>query len=203
MLKLDIGNQIYSILAKHPGRLFFTSDFAHLVDSDIDAIKKVLSRLAKNGDIKRIARGIYYKPRKDPVIGDLTPGIEEVAAAIARHDKAGIVPSGAYALNRLGLSTQIPMNIVFLTEGSSRQLKIGNKTITFRKTAPRNVAAKGKISRLAIQALKSIGKDQVTEKQKNQILRLLAKENKKNLEHDIRLAPEWVRKIMRPALKEL
>lgn len=75
----------------------------------------------------------------------------------------GIVPTGVYAINRLGLSTQVPLNVVYLTDGAARKIKVGNRTITFRKTTPKNIAAVGEISRLAIQALRTIGKNNITE----------------------------------------
>lgn len=137
------------------------------------------------------------------MIGKLTPSLETVAVAIAKRDRARIVPTGAYALNRLGLSTQVPINIVYLTDGSARKIKIGKRTITFKKATPKNVAVVGEISGLAIQALKTIGKDKVFDKEIKHIQELLKNEKPTRLEHDIRLAPAWIREIMLPVLKQL
>jgi hypothetical protein len=92
------------------------------------------------------------------------------------------------------------MNIVFLTDGSPRIIKIGKRTIKFKKTTPKNLLAKGKISRLVIQALKEIGNGKVTAEEENKIMDLLKKEDLKDLKHDIALAPVWVQKIMTKAL---
>jgi len=92
------------------------------------------------------------------------------------------------------------MNIVLLTDGSPRVIKIGKRTIKFKKSTPKNLLAKGKISRLAIQALKEIGNGKVSEEEENKIVVLLKKEDEKDLKHDIALAPVWVQKIMKKAL---
>lgn len=181
------------------GTLFFNEQFLALGGNE--AVRKALERLVKKGKLKRLAQGIYYKPLEDPVIGKLTPGIQSVAHAIAKRDKARILPAGAYAVNRLGLSTQVPLNVVYLTNGAARKVHIGNRIINFKKTAPRNLAAIGEISKLVIQALKAIGQKEVTEEQIERIQKLLKKEKHTHLEHDIRIAPEWIRKIMLPALK--
>ena len=127
------------------------------------AVNKALERLVEKNELLRVATGIFVRPELDPVIGIVTPGIEAIATAIARRDKARIVPTGIYALNRLGLSSQVPLNIVYLTDGAARKIKIGNRTITFKRTTPKNVMAVGEISSLAIQALRTIGKENVTE----------------------------------------
>jgi Family of unknown function (DUF6088) len=160
--------------------------------------RMALARLVKSGELAKVATGIYVRPEKDPIIGLITPGIEEIALAIAKRDKARIVPTGIYALNKLGLSSQVPLNIVYFTDGSARKIKAGNQTITFKRTTPKNLSAIGEISKLVIQALRSIGKENVTPEQVKKIQQLLQKEKKTHLQHDIRLAPAWIRQIMQP-----
>jgi len=92
------------------------------------------------------------------------------------------------------------MNVVYLTDGAARKIHVGKKTILFKKTAPKNLAAIGEISSLVIQALKVIEKDKVTVEQQQRIVELLKKEDPLRLQHDIRLAPEWIRMIMKAAL---
>jgi Family of unknown function (DUF6088) len=199
MLK-SIEKQILTKIKKAKrGSLFFTESF--ISTGNADAIRKALERLVKADAVERVAAGIYVRPETDNIIGKLTPGIEAVAKAIAKRDKARIVPTGIYALNRLGLSTQVPLKIIYLTDGAARKIKIGNRTITFKKTTPKNVAAAGEISGLAIQALRSIGKQQVTAHEIKKIQQLLKKEKPTRLQHDIPLAPDWIREIMKPALK--
>ncbi|MCB0496172.1 MAG: type IV toxin-antitoxin system AbiEi family antitoxin domain-containing protein [Cyclobacteriaceae bacterium] len=190
---------IYKIKKAKRGSLFFTEDFLRF--GSAKAIAKALERLCDKKEIIRVARGIYTRPQIDTLIGEVKPGTEAIAQAIAKRDKARVIPTGVWALNALGLSTQVPMNVVYLTDGAARKIDLGKRKITFKKTTPKNLAHLGKVSGLAIQALKEIGKDNATEEEKQKIIELLkTKEDPYRLEHDIRLAPEWIRVIMRQAL---
>jgi hypothetical protein len=180
------------------GSLFFIDDF--LSFGSAKAVAKALERLVEKGDVNRVARGIYARLEIDPILGELKPTTETIAQAIAKRDKARIVPTGTLALNALGLSTQVPMNVVYLSDGAARKIDLGRRKIIFKKSAPKNLAAIGKISRLVIQALKEIGKDKISQKEIDIILEKLAKEEPYRLEHDIKLAPEWIRIIMRKAV---
>ena len=189
------------ILDEKDGTLFFTEDFLSI--GNAKAVNKALERLEKKEKLRRVARGIYKKPEYNSFIGEITGAtVDEIARAIARRDKARIIPTGVYALNALGLSTQVPMNVVYLTDGAARKINVGTgKGIVFKKTSPKNLAAKGAISSLVIQALKVIEKDKIREDEKRKVIDLLKKEEAENLNHDILVAPEWIRVIMREALK--
>lgn len=181
------------------GSLFFVEDFLRF--GTAKAVAKALERLVMKGELIRIARSIYARLYVDPILGPVRPSTEEIAKAISKRDKARIIPTGTLALNALGLSTQVPVNVVYLTDGAARRINLGKRKILFKKAAPKNLAAQGKISGLVIQALKEIGKGKVTEEEIKIILQQLQKEEPHRLEHDIRLAPEWIRVIMRKALK--
>src|SRR5579859_4604098 len=117
-----------SLLSRKPGELIFSTDFRG--SGTEDAIRKALSRLTHAGQIKRLAHGIYYKPKMDPVLGELRPGTDEVVKMLAQREKIKVRPSGAYALARLGLTTQVPTKLVYITNGHPRQLPwmpIGNE----------------------------------------------------------------------------
>ncbi len=113
-----------------------------------------------------------------------------------------LVPTGAYSLHALGLSTQIPLKLVFLTDGTARTIKVGKRSIKLKRTAPKNLMSKGKISSLVIHALREIGKDKATPAELEKITKLLKEEDPQLLRHDIKLAPEWIRQIMKGALDE-
>ncbi len=176
------------------GKLFFPESFTGT--SSNDAIRQTLHRLARDGFLIRLAHGIYLYPKKDKEFGVLYPSIEEIAKAIAKRDKARIVPTGVNALNKLGLSTQVPMKVVYFTDGAPRSVQIGKRTIKFKKTTPKNLLAKGEISSLIIQALREIGKDNITKEQLARIQELLQKENPKIVKFDAGLAPAWISKII-------
>jgi len=197
----SVEQQILTRMSKKPkGTLFFPEDFQ--LGATSEAIRKALQRLGEKGAIKRIAQGIYVQPKISSYIGEVLPTAEEVALAIAKRDKIRMVPTGVYALHALGLSTQIPLNLVFLTDGPARTIKVGKRTIKLKRTAPKNLIAKGKISSLVIQALREIGKDKMTPEELKKIQTLLKEEDPKLLQHDIKLAPEWIRQIMKGALDE-
>lgn len=179
------------------GSLFFIEYFISF--GTAKAVAKALERMVEANEISRVARGIYSRLEIDPILGPVKPSTEAIAQAIAKRDKARIVPTGELALNALGLSTQVPMNVVYLTDGAARKIDLGRRKIVFKKATPKNLAAIGKISSLVIQALKEIGKDKITESEIKIIIKQLANEEPYRLEHDIRLAPEWIRVIMRQA----
>jgi uncharacterized protein (UPF0261 family) len=181
------------------GTLYFTDDF--LAFGTAKAVSKALERLVVSGEIVRVARGIYARLEKDPILGTVKPSTEAIAEAIRRRDKAKIIATGAMAMNVLGLSTQVPINAVYLTNGTARTINLGKRKIVFKKTTPKNLATIGKISTQVIQALKEIGKDKVTDREIQIIVEQLGKEEPYRLEQDIKRAPEWIRIIMRKALK--
>jgi uncharacterized protein (UPF0261 family) len=177
------------------GSLFFNDDFA--VIGNKKTVGKALERLVNSGELHRVATGIYVRPVKDEVLGVVLPGIEEIADAIRKRDKARIIPTGSYALYKLGLTTQVPMNVVYYTDSTARKIKVGKQTLTFKRASARNLSAIGEISRLAIQALKTIGKDKVTEEELGKIRELLKQEKSFHLQHDLKIAPEWIRKLLK------
>ena len=195
----SIEDKIYKkILKIRRGYLLFPDDFQDLGSSE--AIRLALHRLEKVKRITRVAQGIYVRPIHSKYIGEVLPSAEEVAKGIAKRDRIRIVPTGAYALSALGLSTQVPMKLVFLTDGAARVVKVGKRTIKFKKSTPKSLLAKGKISGLVIQALREIKINSVTDAEEKQIINLLKKESNIVLLHDIKLAPVWIQKVMKKAL---
>ena len=200
---MSISKKIEAIINKKgKGSLIFISDFAEL--NNYDAVRKSLQRLVSKGQLIRISKGIYYIPKKDKVLGILYPTAEEIGKSIAKRDKARIIPTGAYAQHLLGLSTQIPMNVVFLTDGSARKIKIGNQAIVFKKTSPKNLSFRSQLSSLIIQALKSKKENNITENDKRILKEIIEKSNEhEKIRNDIQNAPVWVRKIVLQILSQM
>ena len=197
----SIDNKILDKIKKAKrGSLFYTEDF--LSFGSYKAASKALERLVNQKQISRVARGIFTILEEDKILGEILPTTEQIAESIRKRDKARIIPTGVLAMNALGLSTQIPLNLVYLTDGSARTVQVGNRNIVFKKTVPKNLSTIGKISGLAIQALKEISKEKVTENDIAIILEQLKNEEPYRLEHDIKLAPEWIRVIMRKAIQK-
>lgn len=172
---------------KKPGDLVFAADFKG--KGTEAAIRKSLSRLVAEGVIKRAAHGIYYLPKIDPLFGELHPSAEEIAQKIADKERVRIQPTGIYALNKLGLSTQVPMKMVYLTDGVQRLLTIGKVKIKFKATTNKKLSMKGELSKLIILALEELDLKKIDTRREAKIRELLLKEDPEKLNHDLALAP--------------
>ena len=171
-----------AIKAKGRGSIFFPSDFTSY--GEVKAVGKSLERLTVKGNIVRLARGIYTYLEVDTVLGlgALMPSIEQIAETIAHRDKARVVPTGIYAMNKLGISIQVPMNVVYLINGLPRKISLGNgRSILFKYTTPRNLAFTNPLAMLVTFALKELGRDNVTDDIAKQIKNVLQKEQKENI----------------------
>ena len=186
-----------SIQKRGRGTVLFPQDM--LGFGDRSAVLKALERMVADGSVIRVARGIYCYPRKDKEfgLGVLYPTLDEIARAVARRDRARIAPTGTYALNILGLSTQVQMNVVYLTDGSSRRIRIGNgKGILFRHTAPKKLAFRSDTAMLITFALRELGQDGVTPEVRTRIRTLLQGEDRSRILADAALIPTWIMKII-------
>jgi hypothetical protein len=177
------------------GTVFLPSDFLGL--GSREAIDIALHRLHRKGAIRRLARGLYDYPREHAVLGPLFPSAETVAQALAGRDGTRLQPAGAYAVNLLGISEQVPAKAVFLTDGASRTVNIGKMTIQLRRTTARNMATAGRLSGLIIQALREIGKDHLTAAQCKQLKRRIPAAERRQLLKDLRFAPAWMHATFR------
>lgn len=177
------------------GEIFFISDFTEL--GTYEAVRKSLQRLTTEDKIKRISKGIYFLPKKHERLGILYPHAEEIAKAISKRDRARIIPTGSTALNILGLSTQIPLKAIFLTDGSARQIEVGNQTIQFKKTNPKNLSIEHRLTNLIIQALKAIGEKNVTQEQLVKIQKIINESGEQGLIYqNLKNAPVWLQKVI-------
>ncbi len=195
----SIENKIEkSIRGKGRGSIVFQQDYADF--GTPSAVNSTFFRLYTNGMLVRLAHGIYYYPKEDKEygLGIIYPSIDDIAQAIAKRDKTKIVPAEAYALNRLGLSTQIPMNVVFLTNGAPRRIKIGDgHGILFKHSSSgKNFAYKSELMMLVVTAMRTIGEKNLTEEEKIILFGHIRTVSESDFNHDIKLAPAWVRKIL-------
>lgn len=178
------------IKKRHRGRIFFPGDFNHL--GNYDGVKLALSRLAKEEVIVRLGNGIYCYPKTDPELGLLLPSMETIAAAIARRDKIKIKPTGDDALNKLGLSTQVPMKPVYLTDGPSKVISIGEHTITFKGTTSKRMAIKPNFVGMVVLAMEEIGNGNMTADESALLQRSLQKVPNDEILKVVKDAPSWI-----------
>ena len=187
-----VKKRIYS---KGRGFVFTKSHFIDIGTGK--TVAKALERLADQGVIRRLARGLYDYPKIHPDLGELPANYENVAKALAGRDCLKIQSSGAYAANLLGLNEQVPAKIVFLTDGPNRTVHINKQQIVLRRTTPKNMATAGRISGLVIQALRYMGKNHIDDKTIGILRNRLSQKDKRLLISDIRYAPAWIGEIFR------
>ena len=194
----SVENKILSVIkSKKYGTILFASDFADA--GERKTINKAFERIALSGKIIRLARGIYCKPKVDTEFGFgvIYPSVDDVAQAIAQRDKCRIVPTGDTALNKLGLSTQVPMNAVYLTDGTPRRIKIYNgRGILFKHVVPKRLDFKSELIMLITFALQTLGPGNLSEEQFSRIKQLLSNEPKERISEDLKLIPGWIRSII-------
>ena len=167
-----------------------------------NAVASALKRFKAAGTIRQLARGIYDYPIQDPVLGTITPSADSIAKSLAARNAIRLQPSGAYAANIIGLSEQVPVKIILLTDGSTRHVRIGQREIILKHTTPRNMATAGRKSGIFIQALRYLGKNQVDEKIKSIISRQIKPEDCKQIYNDLQYAPVWIANILRPLVQQ-
>ena len=182
------------ITGKGRGWVFTPKDF--LDYGSRSSVDQAMSRMARKGKIRRLTRGIYEYPRVSSPFGVVPPDMKKVAEAVSRNSKITLQVSEAAAANALGLSTQLPTRRVYLTDGSSRTVKVGSKTITFRRATPRKLNGAGKVSGSVFQALNYFGPDGVDNDLLNKLSRSLSRNDKKVLSQDVRYAHDWMRPIV-------
>jgi predicted transcriptional regulator of viral defense system len=182
------------IRAKHRGSVFTPRAFAHL--GTRASIDQALSRLQRNGQIRRLAQGVYEFPKIHPQIGVLSPSPEAVAKAMAERTGSRITVSGAKAANLLGLSTQVPMQNVFWTEGPSRTIRIGNQSVTLKHVAPSKMIGAGTEAGIVIQAVRSLGRKGVPETTVHALAKRLPRPVKRAVKRLAPAAPGWSQPVL-------
>ncbi|EFB40149.1 MULTISPECIES: DUF6088 family protein [Parachlamydia] len=169
----------------------------HFSDLGSDAsIRKALSQLQKQNIIRRLVQGVYDYPKMHDLLGTIPPDLNEVAKAIAEKNGVQIQPAGAYAANLVGLSVQVPGRVIFLTEGPSRKVKIGNQEIIFKKTTKKIMSSAGTREGLLIQALKNLGKDHIDQIARAQISKFLKNTTEEEIKKNMKFAPAWIRALV-------
>ena len=190
---MAINKDIRNIIDRaHKGSVYFADSFKGI---DEDYAGKILSSLADSGILMRVGHGVYVKPLQCE-FGSFSPEIDDIIKAVAKRDNSSVLPAGMAALNKLGLSEQVPMNIVYITSGVARNLTIGGMTVTLKHVAPSNFKYKGTLVPLLVQALKELGQEGIDEEVKDGLRRLVSMQTDKYFNEDIDKAPVWMKKLI-------
>src|SRR5258708_252810 len=183
------------------GRAFMAKDFLDIATRG--SIDMALTHLTRSGTIRRIRRGLYDKPKISPSLGGaLSPDIDEAARALARRFRWKIVPDKAWAANLLGLSTQVPAKIVYLSDGPNKKIALGRRMIQFKHARPQALTgARGKPA-LAVQALRYLGKKGVDERTLSRLKNALSHAEKRQLLKSARLGVDWIYEVAKQIAKD-
>ena len=186
-----------------PGAVFVTREFLEL--GSRAAVDEALSRLAREGVIRRLGRGLYDYPRLHPVLGPVPADPDQIAAALARKTGSRLQSAGGWAANALGLSTQVAARPVYLTDGRRRTVQVGGQTIELRHVAPRSLAGAGRTEGTVIQALRHLGPEQIDADTVERLRQALTDREKTALRREALSAPGWLvptlQEIARPEAK--
>jgi len=194
--KQSLDKRIVARIHGH-GRGWVFTPRAFTALGDPRSVGMVLTRLSRKGTIRQLARGLYDYPVIHPALGVIPPSADAIAKALAARDAIRLQPAGAYAANILGLSEQVPTRIVFLTDGPSRRVRIGQREIVLKGTTPRNMATAGRRSGTIIQALRHLGRSGTSEKTIAILQRQLTDRDGKQRGRDLAYAPAWIAEILR------
>lgn len=202
MKRPDYLNQIRGNIERaEAGSVFVSTDFTDITDKK--TVNMGLIRLADEGLIKKILFGVYYKPEFSELLGEtVAPSPNKVAHALARNFGWTIVPCGDTALNLLGLSTQVPSQWVYVSDGAYKEYTFDNTTIKFKRTTNKEISKVSYKTALTIQALKALGKENITEQVISRLKKILTNEEKEKMLAESKSATSWVLELIKIICKD-
>lgn len=194
-MRISIEALIRNRIKKHgPGWCFAIMHFLDL-GNEI-SVRKALSQLEKQNVIRRVTQGIYDYPKVHSHLGTIPPDLDVVAKVIAEKNGVHIQPAGAHAAHLVGLTTQVPNRVIFLTEGPARQVRIGGQVMIFKRSSRKTMLPAGTRVGLLIQAIRNLGKDHINTTARRQIARFLKTCSDHEIRQHLRFAPEWIRSLI-------
>jgi len=201
-MKPTMQDQILARLRRFgSGKTFMAKDFLDIATRG--SIDMALAHLTRAGTIRRIRRGMYDKPKVSLSLGGkLSPDIDEAARTLARRYRWKIVPDKAWAANLLGLSTQVPAKIVYLSDGPNKKILLGRRMIQFKHARPQALAGADGKPALVVQALRHVGKNGVDERTLLKLKNALSDAERRQLLKSTRLGVDWIYEVAKRIAKD-
>lgn len=191
-----LRNDILDRIENKDLKVFSATDFIDF--APYGAVRKTLERLEDEGAIRRLMQGFYDKPKfNKKFMAFEAPDIDGLARCIARRYGWNVCPSGNYALNILGISTQIPSQYVYISDGPYRLYEVMGVRLTFKHTANREISNFSPITMIVIQALKAIGRENLTRKDIEHLRRRLSPENKEVILREGQQTRIWIYRVIK------
>ena len=177
-------------------KVFINNDFLDIAGNE--TVRRTLNQLVSENKIKRVINGFYYNPIYSELIGEYEAvSIHELALAIARKYNWNIAPYNSTALNLLGLSTQVPTHYKYISSGRYKEYKIGDTVLEFKKVNPGEIANMSLKTATVIQAIKSLGKENITNKVIQKIRENLSEKERIDLMNESKSVPAWIYEVIR------
>ena len=186
--------QIEDRIMSYPcGTAFSASDFRDIADAN--SVSQALFRIEKDGKIRRVMNGVYDKPAYSQLIHEYgVPRVDKIAEALARRFNWNIAPSGDTALNILHVSTQVPNEWEYVSDGPYRDYMIGKVPLKFKHVMPREINGYSAITVMVIQGIRAIGKGKMTQDQADRFSSVITEKDRETLLKESRTAPGWIYK---------
>lgn len=177
-------------------KVFINNDFLDIAGNE--TVRRTLNQLVSENKIKRVINGFYYNPRYSELIGEYEAvSIHELALAIARKYNWNIAPYNSTALNLLGLSTQVPTHYKYISSGRYKEYKIGDTVLEFKKVNPGEIANMSLKTATVIQAIKSLGKENINAQVIQKIRENLSEKERIDLMNESKSVPAWIYEVIR------
>ncbi|PKY85856.1 hypothetical protein CYJ29_04560 [Aerococcus loyolae] len=177
-------------------KVFINNDFLDIAGNE--TVRRTLNQLVSENKIKRVINGFYYNPIYSELIGEYEAvSIHELALAIARKYNWNIAPYSSTALNLLGLSTQVPTHYKYISSGRYKEYKIGDTILEFKKVNTGEIANMSLKTATVIQAIKSLGKENITNEVIQKIRENLAEKERTDLMNESKSVPSWIYEVIR------
>ncbi|HEO3773814.1 TPA: hypothetical protein VAV95_002107 [Streptococcus agalactiae] len=177
-------------------KVFINNDFLDIAGNE--TVRRTLNQLVSENKITRVINGFYYNPRYSELIGEYEAvSIHELALAIARKYNWNIAPYNSTALNLLGLSTQVPTHYKYISSGRYKEYKIGDTILEFKKVNPGEIANMSLKTATVIQAIKSLGKENITSEVIQKIRENLSEKERIDLMNESKSVPAWIYEVIR------
>ena len=177
-------------------KVFINNDFLDIAGNE--TVRRTLNQLVSENKIKRVINGFYYNPIYSELIGEYEAvSIHELALAIARKYNWNIAPFNSTALNLLGLSTQVPTHYKYISSGRYKEYKIGDTILEFKKVNPGEIANMSLKTATVIQAIKSLGKENITNEVIQKIRKNLSEKERIDLMNESKSVPSWIYEVIR------
>ena len=179
------------VSSSEDGTIFVASDFADIADAN--TIRQSMYRLVNDRTLKRILQGVYEKPKYSKLLDEyVAADPDAVAKALARSYHWTIAPCGNTALNLLGLSTQVTAVWSYISDGPYKTYEWNSTKLEFKHRTNKEITGLSYMTSLVIQALKTLGRTNVTPEIIQTLSEKLSEDEKQACLKEATESTDWV-----------